>query len=132
MGADLDERWRPPVEVRPAIRHVCERLLPVIRSAAQQHGYAIAAHGSFERDLDVVACPWTDVASDSVAMVRAVQAALTEELGFEVVRSGEVGQKPHGRQVWTLIILDYHHEVTVRSSAGSHPFIDLSVMPRQA
>lgn len=131
MGADLAERWRPPVEVRPSIRAVCERLLPVIRSTAREHGYAICAHGSFERDLDVVACPWTEEATDTLAMVRAIQAALTADLGFEVVRSGDVGQKPHGRQVWTLIILDYDHEVIVHSSAGAHPFIDLSVMPRR-
>jgi hypothetical protein len=131
MGADLPERWRPPVEVRPAIRAVCERLLPVIRVAARQHGYAIGAHGSFERDLDVIACPWAEEASDAKELVRAVQSALADELGVEVVRSGDVGQKPHGRQVWTMIILDYDHAVTVRSTAGSHPFIDFSVMPRR-
>jgi hypothetical protein len=38
-------------------RHYAE-ILPVIREVARSCGYAIAVHGSMQRDLDIVAVPW--------------------------------------------------------------------------
>lgn len=37
---------------------------------ARQHGYALAVHGSLERDIDLIAVPWTEGATkpDSLAL----------------------------------------------------------------
>lgn len=45
-------------------------LYPALREVARQHGYALAVHGSLERDIDLIAVPWTDGATkpDSLAL----------------------------------------------------------------
>lgn len=127
MDPNLDERWRPPAEVRPAIKAVCLRLIPPIQEAARAVGYAVAVHGSLERDLDLVACPWTDKAKPERDLVKAIRLAVAKELGGKCLSSADFTEKPHGRHAYTLLLFS---DSCVESHAGSHPFIDLSVMPR--
>jgi hypothetical protein len=46
-------------------------ILPKIKEAARECGYALAHHGSLRRDLDLLAVPWTDshVERDTLAKV---------------------------------------------------------------
>ncbi len=90
-------------------------LYPLLREVARQHGYALALHGSLAKDLDVVAVPWTEDASDDVTLLRAlVNRAGGLLSGNEAAR----GIKPHGRRAYTIHLPD----------GGG--YIDLSVMPR--
>lgn len=93
--------------------HVVPKLIPV----AKRLGYAIALHGSFQRDLDVVAVPWTE---DAVSAEELAE-ALRQEVHGWLQRDQDPcpGKKPHGRLAWTI-----HTEDGV-----GH--IDLSVMPRR-
>lgn len=127
MGADLDDQFRPPLAARPAVRAICERLISPIREAARALGYAVGVHGSLERDLDLIACPWTDEAADEGALIEAVRLAVQTTLGGKCWKSEKPTGKPHGRRVWTLLLAP---SIGVQSTAGLHPFIDLSVMPR--
>ncbi|MBI1682373.1 hypothetical protein [Caulobacter hibisci] len=127
MGADLEDRFRPPAELRPAIRAFCERLIPPIQAAARAVGYAVAVHGSMERDLDLLAFPWTADAADELAAVEAIRLAVAEASGGRCLRNQEVGEKPHGRRSYTLLLFS---DQCIESAAGCHPFIDLSVAPR--
>lgn len=54
-GADLIEPH--PAWEEPAIPNVAP-----IRRLAREVGYAIGVHGSQERDLDLIAAPWTEAA----------------------------------------------------------------------
>jgi hypothetical protein len=90
------------------------RLLPVARKC----GYALALHGSMNRDLDLIAVPWTNDAIEPEELVD----ALKKESGAITTNQTIEGtpwprMKPHGRMCYSLFL-------------AGEPYIDLSVMPR--
>lgn len=93
------------------------RVYTMVRKLAWEEGYAIGLHGSFTRDLDLIAVPWSERVSEPEHLVRRIVAAT----GLHSLPSNP-GTKPHGRLVWTLIF-----------PAFEDPrFVDLSVLPRQS
>lgn len=109
-----------------ATKAYCERLLidilPAIREVGFEHGYAIAPHGSLAADIDLLAAPWVELASDPDELARSVRGAVAGIVGrCNILRKDDAlfGAKPHGRRAYTLLL---------------HPlsYIDLSVMPRLA
>lgn len=95
-----------------------------IRLVAKEHGYALALHGSLQKDLDVIAVPWTEDASDEDKLVKAI----TEAVGGVVLAHIPPGEKPHGRRAWTIHLLGSSAIVPPKERAT---YIDLSVMPIQ-
>lgn len=105
----------------------CE-LLPALRAVAREKGYALAYHGSFARDIDVIAAPWLDSAVDANELAEALRAETERVTGHTAFwlndpkakaldythRSPE--PKAHGRLGWSIHI------------AGSGTYIDLSVL----
>lgn len=106
----LKDRYGP--KVRP-IAYVCH--VPRITAVAREHGYAIGIHGSLQRDLDLIAVPWSEVAVDAKDLVYAVCEVVG---GFILPHQEEPTQKPHGRLAWTIQL-------------GAGLYIDLSVTPKQ-
>ncbi len=106
-----------PVSTKPPIYALAyTNMVPV----ANQHGYALAIHGSLGRDADFVAIPWTPEAADPEVLVDALAASIG---WFKVDDKGEPGLKPHGRLAYNIIDA---------ASYGEHTrWIDLSVMPLQ-
>lgn len=102
---------------KPAVAYLM--IYPALRDEALKHGYALAVHGSLGRDMDLIAVPWTEDASDGETLVKALcdVAGLYVRPPFEA--HPEPSPKPHGRMAWTLI-------------PGGPLFIDLSVMPKVA
>jgi hypothetical protein len=103
----IDDKRRP-------LAYLC--LLPNIVKQAAKIGYTIAVHGSLQRDLDLIAVPWTDdavAAEDLVEMVKSAAGGYCPDGEF----SGPFA-KPNGRRVWTIQL-------------GASCYIDLSVMPTQ-
>lgn len=116
----------------PAPFYAC--LYPALADIARSHGYALAIHGSMQRDLDFIAVPWTDEVSAPEVLAEAIQNHLGA-LSFrqrivadgipEAAADGVVEEhggpsprpKPHGRLAWSLH-LDF----------GS--YVDLSIFPR--
>ena len=82
-----------------------------IQTVARAHGYAMAVHGSMQRDLDLIAIPWTEKACSADRLVQ----FLCDELYCSL--SGKGTLQPHGRVSYTLLM-------------GGACFMDLSVMPR--
>jgi hypothetical protein len=119
--------------VKPVSNAVaCAFLLPKLMEAGRDLGYAICAHGSLARDLDVVAVPWTETAESAERLIIHLAAAVggvfrnagrrvTKEDGteeWETVHASTPTVKPHGRLAWTIHV-------------GDHGlYIDVSVMPR--
>ena len=98
---------------RPAIAYLL--YFPAMRAVAQEYGYALAIHGSLNRDFDLVAVPWTEEAGDAEALVDAICA--DNQL---IIAVRDQQDKPHGRRCWTL-----------KGIAGMpHGWVDFSVMPR--
>ena len=86
---------------------------------ARKHGYALAIHGTLQRDLDLVAIPWTEEARDPDELVEALrkrgQHWMFKGEGSEKINSATL--KPHGRMAYSLPIM-------------GERFVDVSVMPR--
>ncbi|HDR9048802.1 TPA: hypothetical protein QDA94_003034 [Burkholderia vietnamiensis] len=84
---------------KPAAGWTEPELPPIarIRELAAQIGYAIGVHGSQERDLDVIAAPWTE---DALKLnYREVMEHIATGLGARLV---EVELKPLGRRACTI------------------------------
>ena len=81
---------------------------------ANRCGYALALHGSMNRDIDMVAIPWVDDCDTGFQLV----AKLYKNHGLTASRPLKAF-KPHGRVAYGLVL------------SGSH-YVDLSVMPRLA
>lgn len=96
-------------------------LLPIIRTAARQKGYAIGVHGSEETDFDLMAMPWTEDAEDPEQLVTFITQNLKNSFPNNpfITKWPSVTSKPHGRLAFTIVIGFGHYEN-----------IDLSVAPR--
>lgn len=101
-------------------RSLLDALLPSIRIAAREKGYAVAVHGSLKRDIDLIAVAWTDQAKSADDVAEAIRGAICGVIGRcnFLTKDGERSSaKPHGRKAYTLIHMGHAGE------------IDLSVMP---
>lgn len=87
-------------------------ILPMLRLMARTHGYALTLHGSGQRDLDLVAIPWTEDAKSAEVLVTALAFCIHAQADEPPI------EKPHGRWGWVIQL-------------GGGLYIDLSVMPRQ-
>jgi hypothetical protein len=87
---------------------------PKLVRAAKRCGYALTIHGSLQRDIDLVAIPWTDQAVAPATLVRKLRKVVRDP-GHEQVPEA----KPHGRIAYTL------------TTWAGGVYFDLSIMPRQ-
>lgn len=106
-----DKAPLPPGRFYPAGYVV---LLKLLTEKARELGYALAVHGSLSRDLDLIAAPWTEQATDGESLVKALAASIAVD---EARITPPPEAKPHGRISWTILL-------------GGGAFIDVSVMPR--
>jgi hypothetical protein len=91
------------------------RIFTMSRCLAWAEGYALLFHGSFTRDLDLIAVPWTSAACEPEHLVKRIVAAADLRSLDE-----EPSAKEHGRLSWTLVFKTF----------GDPRFIDFSVAPR--
>lgn len=98
------------------------RIFTMARTLAWSEGYALLFHGSFTRDLDLIAVPWTAAACAPDKLVRRVADAtdlnILAKSNADETKAGS--PKEHGRLAWTL---------TFKAFADPR-FVDFSVMPR--
>jgi hypothetical protein len=70
------------------------------------------------RDLDLIACPWTETAVSAEALVAAVLNAVSGEFApWDTDAGRNPCVKPHGRRAWSIYF------------SGHEFYIDLSIMP---
>lgn len=86
-------------------------LYPELAKVAKSNGYALAVHGSMQRDFDLVCIPWVD----SPGSPREVVDQIIGEFSLSEIGSPEIRQ--HGREIYTLSI------------GFGECFLDLSFMP---
>lgn len=126
-----EEDTRPSEDHVRRTRKLTSILLPALREVARRHGYAIAVHGSLERDIDLIAVPWRDHAYSADDLARAIHNACVAVVGYVTGPCGWTEKetyeptlgslpnplrKPHGRVGYVLQL--------------GGPYIDLSIMPR--
>lgn len=99
-----------------------DRTIRAIRAIARQCGYAVGVHGArSEKDLDLIACPWTPAATSAVELIDRLCAGVP--LWNGCIRDTRPN-KPHGRVAHLLLR-------PPMSGQGPHMrrIIDLSIMP---
>lgn len=101
----------------PTFAPVYVSLFPRLSEIAQKHGYALAAHGSFQTDCDLVAVPWIEQASDAETLMRDIGEYLQIFSDTFSLSLHGPEDKPHGRRAWLL-------------ATGFGSGIDLSIVPR--
>lgn len=72
-----------------------------VRSIARRLGWAIGAHGSMARDIDLIAVPWTKEAASTSDLM----ATLMAELGM-TTHGGNPSWRAHGRRTFLLLADD--------------------------
>ncbi len=92
------------------------RIYTMVRKLAWEEGYAIGLHGSFTRDLDLIAVPWE---AGRNCKPEKLVARILQATGMTIARTGNPGEKPFGRLAWTLLLPEF----------GDPRFVDLSIMP---
>lgn len=112
---------KPPT-VRPLMYH---ELLPKLIYTARGLGYCIAIHGSMQRDLDLVAIPWTEDAVAPIDLWRALMIAVNgfDDWGKYAETCMYSKTMPHNR-----VALPIH----LTNLGGNGPYIDLSIMRTKA
>lgn len=115
-----------PEKHRTKCADYAHRLIPLIRTRAQELGYAIGVHGSLAHDIDLIAAPWSGEAVPAHELAEAIARVAADEVGIAFIspheddnfhRCGCPNMKPHGRLSWAFHL-------------GGGPYIDLSIMPR--
>lgn len=91
----MGEKPQPRVAVRASSYALLyNQMIP----AAKAKGYALAVHGSMQRDLDLVAVPWVDWAADAQDLAE----HLATETGWRLIAEA-TSAKPHGRTAFTIL-----------------------------
>lgn len=100
-------------------------LYPMLHAIAKRHGYALAVHGSFHRDMDLIAVPWIEEASEPLTLIKAFKKATAtvvhHEDGDHLFKDCNPTTKPHGRVAYSL-------HVTNKGMYGG--YLDISVLPK--
>jgi hypothetical protein len=99
----------------PTFAPVFAYFYPVMCEAARSLGYALAVHGTMDKDLDLIAVPWIDNACAPLTLVRTLANVAGGTLFESAGHTPE--EKPHGREAWLLIL-------------NNGAAVDLSIMPR--
>lgn len=86
-------------------------MYPEIAEITRLHGYALAIHGSLQRDFDLIAIPWVLYPDKPENVIKAI----SEKFAFQVI--GEPKQMLHNRICYTVNI------------AFGECFLDFSFMP---
>jgi hypothetical protein len=128
MAEDLDEMFRPPVSLRPRIRVISQNLFDILKDKAKDIGWCLVAHGSMERDLDILAIPWTVDAEDSLKLIELIRVSFGDFVSGKSYRSAVPSDKPFGRKAYSFYAYSDSDENLVECHAGAFPFIDLSIV----
>lgn len=104
------------------------RILTIARNVAYMEGYAIGLHGSGLRDLDLIACPWTDKATEPMHLVNHfVDRLKRQNINARVV--DEVA--PQEGDCWPAPCLKPHGRLAITIFIDNLFYVDLSIMPRK-
>lgn len=88
-------------------------LWPSFRKAALNCGWSIALHGSMANDMDMMAMPWAEEASDVETFTSAISECIGKTIWKEK-HSIAFTDKPHGRIVYTMSIMgDFYIDLSI-------------------
>lgn len=104
------------------VKALARRLIRPLRERAKHYGYAVAVHGSLERDIDLVAVPWVADAKPPEQLATGLRQVLSKlyPIGLEIPPSDDPAKmKPHGRMCWSWWIRPWTYiDLSVFTPAG--------------
>lgn len=111
-----------PDERAQKCKEMYEGLIAALRYTARRCGYAIAVHGSVQRDIDLIACPWRDTAISGDRLIENLVEVCRAVCGTARLREDDRNpeKKDCGRAAWSIYL----------SAHDDGPYLDISVMPR--
>lgn len=123
------KNWKE-IKTKKQLRLRYASYLPALMKIAMDYGYALAVHGSMERDLDLVAVPWVKEALAPETLVMALEYAVLEASHSRAhwKKHAKTLDKPHGRK--SYVIVWAHLNMYFENPTHRHAYIDLCVMPR--
>lgn len=147
----IDQQRDPVSEAAPirdtskadAVYAVACELLPALRVVAREKGYALAYHGSFARDIDVIAAPWRIDVADARELAEAIRAEIERVTGKTAFWLNDNGAapmdyvrrcpepKPHGRLGWSIHIAGYGTYVDLSVLSAGEAHVDAKVAELQ-
>lgn len=94
-----------PVQVKPGLYAI---FYVYLKQIAEEYGYNLVLHGSMNRDLDLIAIPWTDTPRDEQDMIDDFHEYLT---GKKAVR------RPNG-EIYYSVLPGNRHAYTIDLNRG--------------
>lgn len=89
-----------------------------LRQAALNKGWALALHGSLASDMDIMAMPWTEEASEVDEMIEGIKNCFTDSDLMDI----QITDKPNNRRVYTLSIwADFYLDINIINEKKYHP-----------
>lgn len=100
-----------------------------LKQIAELYGYNLVIHGSMNRDMDLIAIPWTDEPRDEFKMIQEFEKYLCGRL-FEKTNRPTVPQRlPGGRNSYTISLnRGNKHGEWIRFEDQEY-YLDISVTP---
>lgn len=81
-----------------------------LRQAALDKGWALALHGSLASDMDIMAMPWTECATNPDEMIKALRECFTDCEDITVSKN----EMPNNRMVYTLSVwADFYLDINI-------------------
>jgi len=83
-----------------------------LKNAALDKGWALGLHGSLNSDMDIMAMPWVENASDIHGLIDALRGCFTEP--YSIGLNFDDKSKPNNRVVITLSIWsDFYLDINI-------------------
>jgi len=121
------EDWRD-VKTKEQLQERYTSLLPALKKAAAQSGYALAVHGSMQRDLDLIAMPWVPKAYTPESLMVMLNRVLWRDFQFKRSHwQKSVTRQPHGRLSYSMPFAHLSDEINQGGKLAA--YIDISIMP---
>jgi len=116
-----------PIHVKPAMYAL---FFYDLKEIAKRYGYNLVLHGSLNRDLDMIAIPWSDEIGDEQDMIKEFQTYMT----------GRTTITPEGKVFYT-ILPGGRHSYIIDLNRGNRKgewiryedeqyYLDISVVPK--
>ena len=126
-----------PIHAKPSLYAF---YMEAIKEIGLRYGYNIVPHGSFNRDLDLIAIPWSEEVGDKDSMINECAlliggVILMQNRSINNIEGDRFGLKPHGRVVYVINInrdIEWKFNgVVAQIKEYSDPqyYIDISVLP---
>lgn len=106
----------------PNNKELYKTILPDLTRIARKCGYALAVHGSLERDLDLIAVPWIHGAREPEELIAIIK---REVNGVELEQDTNPAERAYGRKVWAIYFGPGPYDFR------TGPYLDISVMSKE-